>query len=662
MNSKKNFMFATIAFLALAVFAGFANATITEFISADSTQSVEHNSQATIQINIKSDVVVSSVALTLPNLFGSTVWGGDTGSFALPANISVSRTVTLTVPEGQSPGIYTGDIELSGETIHLNITVLEDKSIQVTIKQEMTQTNNGIITVENIGNVVLNNVEVSKVSGDFNVEFNPDTLFNLAVDGAGSKKDIAVNSTDLGKVGFGGKSVVLKAESVGVSDSVTMTVEGSFCRSGEGSSLGYLEISDLKIDNYGSGKDDSWKLLDEVEVAVKVSFDGLDNNDDAQDVTVVLGLYDSDGKDQIGDLYFEDSDEEEKNLGDLDDGDKEEVTFRFKVPADFTDGSYKLTVKAYSDDVSVEGVGEGFDECIDTSRDHDGGNGRYSSIKVDRENDEGRYIAFDDFEISPSDATCNERVSLSFNVFNIGDKDQDQVKIVLKNSQLGVDETFEIRNNFGQGDKERVSFDFLVPTGIGDGNYQLEILSEYDYRRGIYRQKSDKSTPYTLKVLGCGSVSGGSGTGARIAAISASLDSDVTSGEELVVRVTITNLADTDKVFVIDVGDYSGWASLKSVSEKILNIDAGKSKETTMKFMIESDATGEESFVVDVIADGVTESKEIFVDIGGSTSNPTEGLFNLDFGGDNAYLWIIGIINVVLVILIIVVAVRIARK
>ena len=76
-----------------------------------------------------------------------------------------------------------------------------------------------------------------------------------------------------------------------------------------------------------------------------------------------------------------------------------------------------------------------------------------------------------------------------------------------------------------------------------------------------------------------------------------------------------------------------------------------------MKFNVDADASGEQSFVVGVQGGAEqSETREVSVNIAGSSSGTK---FNL---GDNAYLWIIGIVNVILIILIIVVAVRISRR
>ena len=70
-----------------------------------------------------------------------------------------------------------------------------------------------------------------------------------------------------------------------------------------------------------------------------------------------------------------------------------------------------------------------------------------------------------------------------------------------KNNLVGDPEFVEIRNDMDEGDKETVSFDFIVPQGLEDGNYQLKLSAEYDYKNGNYREASDEDVTVILKVV-----------------------------------------------------------------------------------------------------------------------------------------------------------------
>lgn len=514
--------------------------------------------------------------------------------------------------------------------------------VDITQNQAITLTQNGSITVTNTGDVTADITLLS--AGDFTVSFS-DNLFSLA---AGAQRTVDIAPLGLDEVGFGGKTTTITARASDgteqVEDSLSMTVTGSFCRAGERG--GNLEITDVKIDNNGDGDDEEWMLLDTIEITVEVENDG---NDDIDDVFVEIGLFDSDGENQVRDLDFENADEEEYDLGDLRDGDSEEVTFTFRVPADFEDGSYRLTVKAYSDD-----LGES-NECTSTSSDLS--DDTFQDISVERESDEGKFITFEDVEFVPMDPTCGETVRMTLDVFNIGDEDQDQVRVNLRNTELGLNEFVEIRSDLDQGDSEGITFDFEIPQNAQNKFYTLLLSSEYDYRNGNYRQESDDDTQIQMRVIGCAGGTPGNQSG-RIAIISAALDSeDVSAGQELVVRGTVTNLKSQTATFVIDVTGYNSWASLDSVEPRTLTVPAGASSDFLVTFNIDESSSGEESFTIRVSdGQGNTESREVGVNVGGASG----GVGEINFG--SPIFWGLLVLNVLLIVVIIIVAVRVARR
>jgi len=533
-------------------------------------------------------------------------------------------------------------------------TILNVPTIAVDSFTAPTQSQNGSLKLRNTGNVALTNIQFSS-SGNAQLNFNPASITSL---NAGStSQSIALSITNLNTLKFGLNPTIITATSAeGTSvTTASFNVQKTFCKAG--SVGGNLEITDIKIDNQGEGSDDEWKLLDTIEVEVQVDNDG---NDDVDDVFVELGLFDSDGNNKVNDLDFDNADEEEFDIGRINDGKDETVTFKFKIPTDMDDGSYRLAVKTYSDDVGEEV------ECVDESTDLS--DDIFENIDIDRETDEGKFIAFDNLILTPSQATCEESVSFTFDVVNIGDEDQDQVKVDLISSQLGISESFEIRNDLDQGDEEGVTFDFIIPNNAQDGIYQLRLSSEYDYRSGSYRESSEEDKLVPITILGCQVGSPGSSGGTptpsntRIASISAVLDSDAMAGEELVVRSTITNLGTETKSFIVDAKDFSSWAELDSISERILNLAGGASRDITFRFNVDADAEGEESFIIEVSSGADFEAREVAVNIEGEGSG-SGGITGAAIGfGDNAYIWIIGIVNVILIILIIIVAVRISRR
>jgi uncharacterized membrane protein len=432
---------------------------------------------------------------------------------------------------------------------------------------------------------------------------------------------------------------------------VNLNTISSFCKDGPVGTD--LEISKVDINNNGNGKDDEWEPLDEIEIEVQVENNG---NVDVDDVILELGFFDNSGKNNVDDFDFDDTDEEEIELGDINDGKEEEYTFTLIVPPDFEDGNYKLALKAYGDK-----LGESV-ECTDFSDDLS--NDFYEAISVDRVSDSERFVVVDDI-ILQEQATCGEAVSGSFTLFNIGDEDQERVLITMKSNELQIDQEFELTKDLDQGDDEDFSFTFVVPDDAVNKLHTLNFRTFYDYNRGSYREQSEETFFGFLNVVGCGVPPGGptGPTGAGNVLISASLDSDAVAGEELVISATLTNLGTSAATFTVDAKAFQTWAELDSISPRVLNLAPGESRSTTLRFNVDEDVEGSQSFVIETESNGNIDVQEVEVNIKGkeNTNSGITGFAGFDLGNNNL-IWVIAVVNIILIILIILVAVRISRR
>ena len=517
------------------------------------------------------------------------------------------------------------------------ITITEAPSITAVKTRELTFLQSGILNITNTGNTPLNSIELTS-AGDFTATLSDNSL-NL---NPGFSETITITSLEsLSSLSFGTNTATITARdtSKNVQSTASFSLMKTFCSNG---AVGRnLSITNVEFDSDGD-EEDEWRPLDLITIEVEVENIG---DDDVDDVFVELGLFDNTGRNMVDDLNFENTNEEEIDVGRLNDGDEETVEFKFRVPADLDNGNYKLAVKTYSDDDGESNV------CADTSGDLD--NNFYHAISVEKEDDEGKFIAFEDIELSPTEVSCGDTVNLRMDVFNVGDEDQDQVKVNLVNRDLNIDMSREIRDDLDQGDSEKIEFAFTVPE-VKDGTYTLMLNSEYDFSRDTYRESSEREERIILKVIGC-SLGGSPTQNEDFASVSASLDSDAIAGEELMVKVLITNLQNTEEPFIISANDFESWAELDSISERIVNIGAGDTEEITIKLMVNKDASDEESFSVEIRSGDNIETKEV------SVSLDKAGVKSFDFG-DNSLIWIIGAINLILIILIIVVAIRVARR
>ena len=654
MKIQKILFTSIIILLSLLLVSGFASAAL-ELTAVSIPSTADHNTDTTLTFTLKTTGLNNETGLdwTLSTLSQGTFKQLPTIT-SINAGETKSLSAVINIPKHSSGTIalILKTISNSSEIGQLSksIAINDAPLIVLTKTREISKTQSGIITVKNDGNKALD-LTLSETSA-FQTTLSRTTILNLQ---PGSTEELTVTIPAGTEFRFGNNIITIKAEDTTQNIISTISfnaIREGFCGAG---SVGGLRITDVSIDNTGEGDENEWDLLDTIEIEVDVENSG---NLDLNDIIVELGFFDSADGNQVNDLDFENDDEEEFDLGDLDEDDEETATFKFRVPADIESGSYKLAIKAYSDD-----TGES-EQCADSSSDLS--DTIFEDIRIQEENDEGKFIAFEDIVVSPTEATCGDAVSITTEAFNIGDKDQDQVKITLFNKDLSLDKYYEIRSDLDQGDSEKISFEFMVPNNAQTKQYDLLLSAEYDYKNGNYRESLDDEVRIPIKILGCsgfgGAGTGGTGSSGKIATITASLETDEpTAGEDLVVEVTIVNLKSERATFIMGANNYQEWASLSDISERIIELDPQDSQTIIYTFNVNDDVKGLQSFKVDAISGDKQETKEIKVDIAEKISTSKPG-FSIGSLGENSYLWIIGAVNVILIILIIVVAVRISKR
>jgi len=650
---NKIFVSAIITLLVLFTVSGLVSAATLELTSVSIPSTVNHNQAYTLTFTLKNTGATNQTGLTW---LDSTIIQGTIVQLPTLDKININETKQLSaiinVPKGTSGNIKL-DIKVRSDSEEVaslikTITINNTPTITIAKKQELSASQNGTAEVKNDGNTILN-IDLAETS-NFGVTLSKTQILSLL---PGQTDTFTVSLLTMPQnLNFGDNSVIIQGvdSAQNAQTTVPFILKKTFCKAGQQGEN--LTISTVNIDNVeGRGDDNQWNLLDIIEVEVKV-----ENNGDAnvREVVVALGLFDSSGKNKVSSLDFENSDEDKIKLGTINDGSNKRTTFRFKVPADMQDGSYKLAVKTYSD---KDGENK---ECTDISSELS--DGSFESIDIQREDSIGKFIAFDNIVLTPSEAVCGDSVSLSADVYNIGDEDQDQVKVILYSKEMKINQEFEIRNNLDQGDNQKINFDFLIPQSGLDNNkvYQLRLSSEYDYSGGSYGESSDEDVIVPLKIISCGTGTGSAGNANVV--ITAQLNSEAKAGKQLVVRSTITNTMPQQETFVIGVSGFQSWAALTDISNRILQIDPSQSKDVTFTFDVNADAIGEQSFTIESISGDKTDRKDVSVEITGAQTAISQPGFSLGSLGENTYLWIIGAVNVILIVLIIIVAVRVSRR
>jgi hypothetical protein len=460
--------------------------------------------------------------------------------------------------------------------------------------------------------------------------------------------------------GFSADTNELRVKNLKIDGTATSTTE-SFCSNGE-QNVNDLRLK-VKIDNKGNGDDDDWIPLDTIEVEVELENDkNLDGDGDLSDVIFELGLFKKGSTSNIiDDMMWISKDDEEVEVGDIDEDEKDSHIFEFRVdPREVDDSSYILKAKAYPDrDES--------DTCISQSADFNdfGSSEFFADIKVSKENEKEKMVVVDE-ESYPTviNAFCGEQVSLNADVYNIGDKNfDDQIKVTLTNTELSINEEVVVSGDFDEGDKTDVAFSFKIPKDATEKTHKLTMLTYYDYDKDDdqYDEVSEDKFEALVKVEGnCESSSSSSGTGKS--SVNARLESGGKAGEDLVVRATITNTGDATTDYIVSAAGYNSWASSANVNLPSFTLNAGDSRDVLVTLKVKDDASGTNQFDIEVIAGNQLSSRQpVSVSIEGSSSGFLTGGITGALGG-SSYLWLLGILNVLLVVVIVVVAVRVLSK
>ncbi len=462
---------------------------------------------------------------------------------------------------------------------------------------------------------------------------------------SGTTSTITVAATvDFDKIDIGTAytdNIVLTEQSPGT-DTVTIPVEfvSTFCSVGDAGSD--LEITDVKIDNK-DGDDDEWSPRDKIEVEVEVT--NNNNNDKIKDVFVEIGLFDSTGKNIIKDM--EDLDDEEIDLGSIDDDDEDTAMFTFTVPADFEDDNYKLVIKTYSDDLGQDV------EC--SSESNDLSDDLFETIEGEREEDEEKHIIFDNIKVSPNPAQCSEKIQITGELFNIGDEDyEDQVRVTMFSEGLGINTEKTIREDFDQGDSELVDFEFDVPATTEEKLYTIEFRTFYDYDDDddSYDEVSDEKFTTSIRIAGNCNIQNTN------VAITANLDSETPEavpGKQVIINSKLRNTGDVATSYTVSVSGNSEWSSVSSIEPKIVNLLPGESRDVSIALTINEDATGDKELTIRANYDGKTTDQRIVLTIGDGKMAPADlGPF-VNHLRDNWFIYLIILVNLVLIIAIILV-------
>lgn len=454
------------------------------------------------------------------------------------------------------------------------------------------------------------------------------------------KANVDYNEISIGKT-YTGNIVVKNIINTQDTLNVPISFSSSFCEEGEKGTD--LEITEIEISN-SDGEDDEWSPLDQIEVKVEVSNEG---DERVKDVTVEIGIYNAEGKNIIRDV--ENLDDEQVDLGNIDDGDEETATFTFNVPSDFESGDYNLVVKVFSDDLGEDVM------CTSESSDLD--NDFYQTITGERESEEEKHVIFQDIKVTPSPAQCGDRIQISGEAANIGDEEyEDQVKVTLVNKELGLNLEQVIREDFDEGDSELVDFEFDVPMNTKEKVYVLEFKTHYDYDKNDDEYDITSEDSFTQSVRVEGGCEAEQPTNNVI--ISAELDEETpeaVAGKQVLINVNVRNTGTNESTFTIGVSNNEDWSQVVSINPQTLSIGPGQSKDAVIILEVNEDVEGDQEFSIVTTYEGGRKEQRVSVPVSQEPQQTDQLSPVLEHIRDNWFIYLIILVNIILIIAIILV-------
>lgn len=503
----------------------------------------------------------------------------------------------------------TAELSQTGNSFTVSVTSNETETITVTA----TSVTGDGQTITFIGETI---AVTNGTQTDFNITYNP-TSFDFEL-GETYTTTVTINGT--------------------ISEAITTDIsfeETTFCGSTDNDANIKLNIEDINVISGFGDDDDYWYLMDEVEIELTIE----PTTYDIEDVEIEWVLYNTAGT-KIDDGDF--------SVSDIDEDDEETVTFTIVLDSnldDFEGEDARLYVKAFGDiDDNSAGSNDGSRSC-------------------DSEMKEVDVITNDDFVIptfvkvnnekivsSYAYASCEDDVTINFEVFNIGEDDQDDVSIEIYSKGLEVYEKFDY-DEIRAFDSEEIEYTFKVPEGMDEGKSLLTI-EVFDEDGDLFENDEDDESKITVQFMIEGNC--------KIVEpqVYAKLDSEAISGRETIITATITNMEEGAKLYTIVPEDYSEWSVMTEFSPQVLSLEAGESADVTFKLKLNSDIEGERTFNI-VIMDGDRTTV-----VQPMTFNVEKGLFNVKDFMTRENLQIAGIValNLILLIAIILVARKIIRK
>ena len=387
----------------------------------------------------------------------------------------------------------------------------------------------------------------------------------------------------------------------------------NLCGSSYNASMVSLTVSDDTLDNKN---DWEWKPLDNIELKAQ-----LRNEDSKKDYDYDMNLYLYDGNDEITSDVVDDTSNFELTSWSVDHSSRETDYMKFQVNGDVSEGNYDLFAVVQRED----------GQCFVKKLDH--------SVSI---NKESRQVVAKEVN-APTTIKAGETVSFDVKIANIGNDDEDKVKVVAYNSELGVDMFKEV-DNLNAGDTATVTFLVNVPATANQGTYKIDFSTEYNYNDNseTYKTTSDSTDDLTYAVTVMGVTSAPT--------IGAKLISDAKVGKDLLINVSLTNNADTTATYDLLV-EGASWAESTSFADSSVVVKAGETKNVVLTLLPKE--AGAQDFTIKAVYGDEIKKQTVSVNVASSGVSFLSGIGTLGY--------LIGAVVILAILILIVAVVKLAR-
>lgn len=393
-----------------------------------------------------------------------------------------------------------------------------------------------------------------------------------------------------------------------------------------------LNIDDIIVEE-GFGEDTDWFPMDEIKVDIEVRNDG---NKEIRDIVVEWGLYDVEN----GNWIVKDK---EKDF-DLDEDEEKVLNLQFQLDKDALD---EIDTDASNYKFYAWATGEDEDNSWNETS-------TYDSEEIDMQI-ESDFVVLDNIEISES-ASCGSEVQINADVWNIGDRNQDDVSVVIYNKELGINKKVTV-GDIDSFDDSRLEVTITIPETAEEKSYPLQF-SVYDEDDETYQNGNDDDAEFSSVI----DVTGSCSVTPKVAVVANLETESAVAGKEITIKAVITNTGAKTSTYLLNTVGYTDWASELNLDKNSLTLDAGESEEVLIKLIVNKDIAGEKEFSIELVEGNNVFTQPVKVEVEKSSLFPDLTGFVTGIAGDNWYLWGIGALNVLLVLVIIVVAAKVAKK